>query len=1224
MISAVLVLLMVLPVLYSGAAGFAALAADNAGENIALGKPVRSNSRTGVPGNVTDGDTKTYWQGDEFPKYVDIDLMDNYSLSKIEVSLPVGYWAYRIYGSRDGVSYDEIASYEYKQVKLATLIHNLDGCVYRIIRVNITHTSATGTMPRINEVCVYGTLSDEPVTSTREKMELPSYTRWLEETTGKTYGAEYEMSDTFTADDVYEAVYGIIDRNIGGTYRSWFEFSLGEDTGNDWYEISAVNGKTHIAGNNGSSLAVGLNRYLKDYCKVHISQQSSQTEMPEVMPEVEGTVRNESPYEVRYAYNYCTLSYTMQFYGYDRWQRELDYLALSGVNVVLDTTATEALWVLFLQQCGYTADEAKDFVCGYAFKAWWLMGNLENTAGTVADRWIEDTVKMARVNQRFMTLMGMQPCLQGFMGMIPTDFCEKANDTLKSKGYSPLAAAEGGSRHIQDQGDWSGFKQPPLLKITYDGFEYLAQLFYETQEYIYGKVTHYFAGDIAHEGGNIPAGITPQQMSSYIMSLMKNYDEDCVWIIQCWQGNPLPDVLDGLTPEERADHLLVLDLNSTISPNYENGYFKGYEWGGSGWAFCMLDNYGGRPGVHGDLYPIMQDIVYAHSKYRHMKGIGIVAEGTQMNPVVQELLWEMAWRTETFDLNEWLADYAERRYGGRSENSVEAWKYLLTTAYGYVGDHAFNTNPVIGYFPSLNIQPSWGSTIQVTYDAVKFERATDLILKDFDSFSGSDAYIYDCVDLIRQVLTNTEYYYYRDFVEAYNANSVEDMIMIKDRFLRSIELMDEISLYEKDSTIAEWIGRIDDWINDDRNGEYDDYDRFTMRMNAKSLITTWTSRYYSVYAHREYSGQLMDYNYDLWKKFFEAVIDGAPSRLSMGSYFATAWNYIISDKEYDRTVPSPLGDANGRGIKAIWNEIRAEYLTSNRFILKYKDRNVATRGIAYAETQISSNPAGNLNDRDTSTLWTAAGEELPVYFGVNLISKTYFDEIEIVSKDNKNRDTMQFEIQALIDGEYVTIAEAPSYDAETRSFKAHVVLDEPVQTKDVRVVIKSVTGGNRFIPSIAEFRLICNPAIRQAENRIGILENGVLSCVPEGTTVSQLKKSMTSDYGSLGVYDIFGETMSNTDTVEEGCSVQLRLRGTLLDKVTVADIGKAPEVRKGDFDGDGEITVADALAALRVSVKLVPEDSTAVAVGDTDGDGHVTVADALAILRAAAKLADLL
>jgi len=61
---------------------------------------------------------------------------------------------------------------------------------------------------------------------------------------------------------------------------------------------------------------------------------------------------------------------------------------------------------------------------------------------------------------------------------------------------------------------------------------------------------------------------------------------------------------------------------------------------------------------------------------------------------------------------------------------------------------------------------------------------------------------------------------------------------------------------------------------------------------------------------------------------------------------------------------------------------------------------------------------------------------------------------------------------------------------------------------------------------------------------------------------------------------------------------------------------------RGDFDGDGEITVADALAALRIAARMAESSDEAIAIGDIDGDGEITVADALAILRVAAKMAD--
>ena len=62
------------------------------------------------------------------------------------------------------------------------------------------------------------------------------------------------------------------------------------------------------------------------------------------------------------------------------------------------------------------------------------------------------------------------------------------------------------------------------------------------------------------------------------------------------------------------------------------------------------------------------------------------------------------------------------------------------------------------------------------------------------------------------------------------------------------------------------------------------------------------------------------------------------------------------------------------------------------------------------------------------------------------------------------------------------------------------------------------------------------------------------------------------------------------------------------------------EYKKGDFDFDGKITVADALAALRIAAKMEDETEKSIAIGDIDADSHVTVSDALAILRVAAKL----
>ena len=100
------------------------------------------------------------------------------------------------------------------------------------------------------------------------------------------------------------------------------------------------------------------------------------------------------------------------------------------------------------------------------------------------------------------------------------------------------------------------------------------------------------------------------------------------------------------------------------------------------------------------------------------------------------------------------------------------------------------------------------------------------------------------------------------------------------------------------------------------------------------------------------------------------------------------------------------------------------------------------------------------------------------------------------------------------------------------------------------------------------------------------------------------------------------EYAAGTAITAVGEYVLVVTNGTKSVTVNFTVIDSTPAVKRGDMDGDGEITVADALKALRIAAKLVVPAEADTATGDIDGDGEITVADALKILRVAAKLAD--
>ena len=87
--------------------------------NIALNKPVTASSdyQSYVPGNVTDGNTSTYWEstdGAAYPQTISVDLGSTQSIGSVTLDLPPSSaWATRtetlsVLGSTNGTSYSQI------------------------------------------------------------------------------------------------------------------------------------------------------------------------------------------------------------------------------------------------------------------------------------------------------------------------------------------------------------------------------------------------------------------------------------------------------------------------------------------------------------------------------------------------------------------------------------------------------------------------------------------------------------------------------------------------------------------------------------------------------------------------------------------------------------------------------------------------------------------------------------------------------------------------------------------------------------------------------------------------------------------------------------------------------------------------------------------------------------------------------------------------------------
>ena len=792
---------------------------------------------------IVDGNSRTKWVGGQFPGYVDIKLDGIYKVDKIVLDCPKNdICIFSVFASRDFLNFSEIVSQSSETSRNGhyELSCSVSACALRFL-LKYESASSYAVLKNIEIFgCSTGERAEKAVVDFPENFEQGRYSTPVDE--GETK----------------EALYGIVERTIGAVYKDHFSFSV-TDSDEEFFELSdTADGKLLISANSGASAAAGLNYYYKYFCGVHISQVGNNTRIPQVLPKINKPLKMTTPFKVRYSYNYCALSYTMAFWDEEEWQKELDYLALQGVNVILDITAIEEVWRRFLMKIGYSLDEALAFIPGPAYYAWFNMANIYGLGSPLPVGFFKKRTELARKNHRFMKAMGMSPVLQGFSGMVPTDI----------KKYVPDAV-------VIPQGLWNGAERPYMLKTDTKAYTRMASLFYECQREVFGDVSKYYATDPFHEGGR-SGRLDIKKVSKNLLDSILAVRPDGVWIIQSWGENPSKELLLGVA--DRKEHTLILDLYAEKKPRWEN--FLGNEFLDSPWVYCMLNNFGGRMGLHGHLATIASEIARASNKAKHMTGIGITPEATHSNPIIFDLFFEAGWtKTEKLapiDLEKWLRAYAQRRYGSCDENLFKAMLLLNETVYNpKLNEHGEGApESIINARPSLNPHsPStWGNDI-VAYDKKVFEKAVKLFLSCTENCKAFEGYVFDAVDLLKQVLSNTAQEYHKNMVESVNEKDLIAFMRWSDKFLALGHFADEILSFNSEFTLGNWLNKAKKLAE-----PFDGFTAVMFEFNARALITTWGgSRQISEdgklrdYSNKQWSGLTNDLYVRRWEEWIKMM-----------------------------------------------------------------------------------------------------------------------------------------------------------------------------------------------------------------------------------------------------------------------------------------------------------------------------------------------------------------
>jgi len=644
----------------------------------------------------------------------------------------------------------------------------------------------------------------------------------------------------------------------------------------DFFELDQQGQKVVVRGNTWVNIASGVNWYLKYYAGIHLTWNQMQAKLPAVLPPVAKKERHETDLALRYAFNYCTFSYSMAFWDWQRWEQEIDWLALHGVNLPLAIVGEECVWRNMLLRLGYSEEEVGKFIAGPAFLAWWEMNNLEGWGGPLPRSWYQRQEKLQKQILKRMRQLDMHPVLPGYSGMVPHDAKERLG------------------LNVADAGLWNGFQRPANLLPTDPRFAEIAKLYYDELTCLYGKAD-YYSMDPFHESSD-DASIDYAHAGEAMMQAMKRVNPTAVWVIQGWTENPRPAMIDGM----KQGDLLVLDLFSECRPMFgapsiwkrEQGYKQHH------WLFCLLENFGANVGLHGRMDQLLDNfylnedlrvkseefatalptsaaanssLFTLHSSLK--KGIGFTMEGSENNPVMFELMSELPWRPEKFTKEEWIRNYVKARYGADDPAIQQAWQILSQTIYNCPAGNN-QQGPHESIFcgrPGLNnFQASSWSKMKNYYDPASTLEAARLMNSVAGKYRGNNNFEYDLVDVTRQALADQARLQYQRTIADYKAFARREFDGDARRFLDMLLMQDRLL-----GTRPEF--RLGRWTQAAAACGSTPEERKLYEWNARVQITTWGNRYCADtgglrdYAHKEWQGLLKDFYYVRWKTYLDAL-----------------------------------------------------------------------------------------------------------------------------------------------------------------------------------------------------------------------------------------------------------------------------------------------------------------------------------------------------------------
>ncbi|CAF2721028.1 unnamed protein product [Rotaria sp. Silwood2] len=666
----------------------------------------------------------------------------------------------------------------------------------------------------------------------------------------------------------------------GAPTASLFQISINAHlavNGKDVFELSngSAPGSILISASTGVAAAWAFNYYLKYIAdsSVYWSGKNIRISNGTLFPIIK-PIRIVANDLYRWYGNPCTFSYSAVFWNFSRWEKEIDWMAMNGINLVYATTGMEYIYNKIFLRMGFSQSELDDYFTGPAFLAWFRMGNLQKHAGPLSNSWHQSQFQLAKQIIQRLTDIGIIPVLPAFTGFMPR--------TAPSRFPSAKFHYSSDWVGFGCNESWFVFECYEIIFINKKQIIYFSLPYLDPTDAFFQKVgvellnetitllnltSHYYACDLFNE-------MTPPisdldylaDINAGIIQVMQTVDPSAIWVMQAWlflSGFWTVDRVKSYLSKVPIGHLILLDLFSEAIPQYsrfESFYGHYYIWN-------MLHDFGGNNFLFGSLVSVTNGPQAARNfSHDHMVGVGITMEGINQNEIMYEFALEQSWRSPLNDIE--LNDSKREYCGIASENkssdhpvpdsALYAWQLLGNSVYrkNLYGDH-----PIMLSRPRVNIEQD------INFDIKSLLLAWELLI-DASNELDSDLFRYDLVDITKEVLQYKFVSVYIQFMSAYNQS---DLYGVGTQAAILVDILEDTELV----LASDHRFLLGNWIRDALQFAQNEENIHFYNFNAKLQVSIWGNNYtldlYD-YANKFWSGMIQNYYAQRWYVFFDVVI----------------------------------------------------------------------------------------------------------------------------------------------------------------------------------------------------------------------------------------------------------------------------------------------------------------------------------------------------------------